>query len=551
MKKELFNKSINLKDSIAPQYFSIREDGIYYFDRINTEEGRFWCIKEGRHSIVLEIDRGQGMLDYNGNMYILDTNERTSFIPIQGKKFQEPIEMEGAFYDFKVSQGGSYVFLGNDNGNNIIKIKSAGGADTAEIYIPELLFASCLELGGENIYLGGIEKEGKLAVTSMNYIGTINRSWVLDCSYKERFVGKLQLYGEKIIILISGAYDTIGILDMKEGEFREVEMGTLNLKGCADFQVFNDQIYILSGKNIVSMDIRALEEISCHPAHGLHIKNKDTFSYEYLMYTKSMRNHVPSSVLPAVIFSSLVTILLMATEQVHFKSYLQQGLFELFMSVIGVYLISSLWNITKLVDKSSRVDYLLDLYNESGSLASKYAFPLLVASTVFAFVYLLGFPDMGCLHACISGASAMVLFTALQVGCLRKLRLEKDDVIVDLLRDDDLETEVAIRSILKSMKSRGCEKMLINIATDDKAIIRRIDRWANTRRGIIGGVGPAVVDGHIVSVTLDFSKRDIRYSRFSIAMDYISYIRKCAAISIMDIQINYPADTNENQVKVR
>lgn len=546
MKRERFKKSINLKDSIAPQYFSIQEDGIYYFDRINAEEGRFWCINESRHSIVLEIDRGQGMLDDNGNMYILDTNVRTTFIPIHNKKFQEPIELEGAFYDFKVSQGGSYVFLGNDNGNNIIKIKAASGTDIAEIHIPELVFASCLELGGENIYLGGIEREGKLTVSSMNYIGAINRSWVLDCSYKERFIGKLQLYGEKIIMLISGAYDTIGILDMNVGEFREIEMGWLNLKGCADFQVFNDQIYILSGKDIVSMDIRALEEISRRPAHGFHMKNKDSFSYEYLMYTKSMRNHVPSSVLPAVIFSSLITILLMVTGQVHFKSYLQQGVFELFMSVIGVYLISSLRNITKLVDKSSRVDYLLDLYNESGSLASKYAFPLLASSTVFAFIYLLGFPDMGGLYAWISGALAMALFTALQVGSLSKLKLEKDDVIVELLRDDDLETEMAIRAALRSMKSRGCEKMLINISTDDKAVVHRIDRWANTRRGIIGGVGPAVVDGHVISVTLDFSKRDIRYSRFSIVMDYISYIRKCAAISIMDIQINYPSDTNDN-----
>jgi len=546
MKKDLFNKSINLKDSIAPQYFNIQEDGICYFDRINSEEGRFWRIREGQHSIVLEIDRGQGMLDQNGNMYILDTNERTTFIPIKDKRFQEPIELKGIFYDFKVSQGGSYVFLGNKNGSNIIQIKAMSGADTAEIHIPELLFASCLELDGENIYLGGIERGGRLAVVSMNYIGVINRRWILNCSFKERFIAKLQLYGEKIIMLISGAYDTIGILDTKEGEFREVEMGRLNLKGCADLQVFKDQIYILSGKNIMSMDIRALEEISYHPSHGFHIRIKDSFCYEYLMYTKSMRNHVPSSILPAVIFSSLITILLMATEQVHFKSYLQQGIFELFMTIVGVYLISSLRNITKLVDKSSRIDYLLDLYNESGSLASKYAFPLMVASTIFAFVYLLRFPDMGSLYACISGALAMILFSTLQFQSLRKLKVEKDDVIVELLRDVDIETEMAIRAALRSMKSQGCEKMLINIATDDKKIVRRIDRWANTRRGIIGEVGPAVVNNNIISVTLDFSKRDIRYSRFSIAMDYISYIRKCSAISMMDIQINNTTSKNKD-----
>lgn len=551
MKKEVFNKSINLKDSIAPQYFSVQEDGICYFDRINAEEGRFWRIKEGMYSIEFEIDKGQGMLDKNGNMYILDTREKTTLIPIKDKRLGIPIELQGVFYDFKISQGGSYVFLGNNNGSNIIHIKAASGADTAEVHIPELVFASCLELDGENIYLGGIERGGKLAIASVNYMGAINQSWALDCSPKERFVGKLQFYGDNIIMLISGAYDTIGILNMREGKFKEVDMGSLKLKGCADIHVVNDQIYILSGKTIVSMDIKKLEEVARHPAYGFRIRNKDSYSYEYLMYTKSMRNQVPSSVLPAVIFSSLITILLMVTEQIYFESYLQQGLFQMFMAIIGVYLISSLRNITKMADKCSRVDCLLGLYNESGSFTSKYAFPLLAASTVFAFVYLLGFPDIGKLYACISGTLAFLLFSILQVESLRKLRLEKDDVIVELLRDDDLETEMAIRAALRSMKSQGCEKMLINIATTDKTIIRRIDRWANTRKSIIGEVGPAVIDKDTISVTLDFSKRDIRYSRFSIAMDYISYIRKYSPINVMDIQIDQLVSTNKNQLKTK
>lgn len=546
MKKELFNKSINLKDSIAPQYFSVQEDGIRYFDRINAEEGRFWYIREGQHSIVLEIDRGQGMLDENGSMYILDARERTTLFPIQNGKYQEPIELAGVFYDFKISRGGSYVFLGNNNGSNIIQLKAASGADMAEIHVPELVFASCLELDKENIYLGGIERGGRLAVASINYLGSINRSWTLDCSSKERFVSKLQLYGQKIIMLISGAYDTIGILDMEGGGFKEVEMNRLRLKGCADLQVFKDQVYLLSGKTIISMDINALEEMARQTVYGLHIRNKDSLSYEYLMYTKSMRRQVFSSILPAVIFSSFITILLLMTGQICFESYLQQGIFQLFMAIIGVYLISSLRNIKDLLDKSTRVDNLLGLYNESSSLASKYAFPLMAASTAFAFVYLLGFPGLLRLYAWIAGALAMILFSILQIKSLRKLKLEKDDVIVELLRDDDLETEMAIRATLRSMKSQGCEEMLINIASVDKAIIRRVDRWASTRKGIIGEVAPAVIDNNIISVKLDFSKRDIRYSRFSIAMDYISYLRKCTAISTMDIQCNPPVNNNKN-----
>jgi hypothetical protein len=546
MKKELFNKSINLKDSIAPQYFSVQEDGICYFDRINAEEGRFWHIREGQHSIVFEIDKGQGMLDENGNMYILDTRERTTLVPIQDQKLQEPVELEGIFYDYKISQSGSYVFLGNDKGSNIIQLKAASGADTAEIHVPELVFASCLALDKENIYLGGIEKGGRLAVASINYLGSINRSWVLDCSSKERFVGKLQLYGQKIIMLIGGAYDTIGILNMEGGEFREIEMGRLNLKGCADLQVFNDQIYMLSGKAIMSIDIKALEEMVQYPAYGLHIKNRDSFSYEYLMYTKSMRNQVLSSMLPAVVFSSFITILLMITGQIYFESYLQQGIFQLFMAIVGVYLISSMRNITDLVDKSLRVDNLLGLYNESGSIASRYAFPLLASGTILSFIYLLGFPGTGRLYSLIAGALSMIIFSSLQIQSLRKLKLEKDDVIVELLRDDDLETEMAIRAALRSMKSQGCEEMLINIATVDKAIVHRIDRWASTRKGIIGEMSPAVTSNNIISVTLDFSKRDIRYSRFSIAMDYISYLKKSAIISIMDIQGNHLTNKSKN-----
>ncbi len=536
MKKELFNKVLSLNDSIAPQYFSVQEEGICYFDRVNIEEGRFWHVREGRQSIVLETDGGQGVLDEKGNMYVLNAGEKTTLIPIINNKNGEPIELPGLFYDFKISHGGSYVFLGNDNGSNLIHITNSNGVTMAEIHIPELVFASCLALDKENIYVGGIEKGGGLVIACLNYLGSINKCWSLVCSPKERLVGKLQLYGNKIIVLIGGTYDTIGVLDIGRDDFKEISMKKLSIKSCADLQVFNDQLYLLSGKSIMSMDVEELEELADVPAYGMHKRNREHLSYEYLMYTRSMRSQAISSVLPGVIFSSLITLMLMITGQIAFAGYLQQGEFQLLMAVVGVYLIASLKNITALADKASRVDSLLSLYNESGSLASRFAFPCLASFTIFAFVYLLGYPGIGSMYGWIAGAVAMIMFSAIQIRSLRKLKREKDDVIVELLREDDLETEMSIRAVLRSMKRQGCEEMLIKIATEDKAIMRRINKWASTRKGIIGDLKPAQKGEDTISVTLDFSRRDIRYSRFSIAMDYISYLKNSTIISAMDIQ---------------
>ena len=537
MKKELLSKTLSLKNSIAPQYFSVQEESIYYFHRVNTEEGRFWFIKEGHQGILFETDGGQGIFDEKGNMYILSAGGKTTLTPIENGRLQMPIELEGMFYDFKISQGGSYVFLGNKEGNTVIQIKNSMRGDSGEIPVTKLIFASCLALDKENIYLGGLEKAGELAIVSMNYLGCIKDSWLLECSSRERLIGKLQIYGNKLLMLIGGAYDTIGILDLESREFKEIRMEAMHLKGCTDFQIFKDEVYLMDGKTLVSLELNTLEGLAKTPGYGFSLKNRDSISYEYLMYTRSMRNLAVLSILPAVIASSLITIMLLITGQIYFKSYAGQAIFQLLLAVIGDYLIASLRNVAALSDKASRIDNLLSLYNERGSFGAYYTFPILASSTIFAFVYLIGYPGMGSMYAWIAGALAMIMFSSLQITCIRKLRLEKDDVIVELLWDDDIETEMEIRAALRSMKNQGCEEMLISIATPDEGIIHWIDKWVCSRKSIIGEMEAVNrKDDGITSITLDFSKRDIRYSRFSIAMDYISYLRKGVEIRDMHIQ---------------
>lgn len=135
---------IKLNNSVLPQVFIKKDDKIIYFDKINPDEARF-CIKSKNNEESFEVFNGVGIITSNGEMYVADIKDYTLLKKYSPSgKAEKEINIEGKFYDFKLSSFGELICLGNINGKSVIKIFSRDYNEICTIYPKDIFFGSCI-----------------------------------------------------------------------------------------------------------------------------------------------------------------------------------------------------------------------------------------------------------------------------------------------------------------------------------------------------------------------------------------------------------------------
>jgi hypothetical protein len=537
MKRVQHEKKYNLQGAIAPQYFSICEENIYYFDRINPYEGRFYCYDGKESRLLFEMGEGQGIFDNNGGMYFLHTDDTTSFkkLSCDGND-EKSFELDGMYYDFKINESGNYIFLGYKNGINIISIKNRDGIEIGGITLQGLAFASTLGLNEDYIYLVGFDEKNVFKLVKMNYIGNIERTWNIMVGSKQRLISKIELYKDYAVMLIGGAYDSIVILNLRDEKIKEINPSSLELGNFVDFSLLDGSVYILDGRNITVISFEDMLGVFQRLDYSLFRISFDYVFYQHIMFTKTMMKNIKYSLVPSLIISLAVYIFLIRGSIAGFDSLFHEILLAGSVFCIFTYIATSIQNILALGDKSWRIERLLEMYNGKGGFAELYLPPLYMSVVSFSLAYLLLYPPARASYSLMVAAIAMILSSAFSVTAYRRIKNQEPDIIVDLLKDDDIEVQGYIKTVVENLKLKKSEVLRIDILTfDGKEKLDIANRWAKTRKGIIrGDIALSSGAGNITAI-IDLSKRDIRYSRFTIIMDYICYIKR--KVNIKEIQI--------------
>jgi hypothetical protein len=116
------------------------------------------------------------------------------------------------------------------------------------------------------------------------------------------------------------------------------------------------------------------------------------------------------------------------------------------------------------------------------------------------------------------------------------------DMVVELLEDLDNQTLDYIRNVVRNLKQCHAEKFYIEIVSRKKINEKSLARWKNTRNYILGQSVIVQLEDNKIIAEMDLSKRDIKYSRFSIIMDYVCFIKSIG--EIQEIQVEYTKKNN-------
>lgn len=523
-----------LDGAIVPQLFIERDGDIYFFDKINPHEGRFCRFQKGEVKVVLEVGEGQGIINHRGEIYLLQIGETTviSKYKLDGQ-MDRTISMDGIFFDFKINESGYFILLGYIDNETVIKILNSRGLDSGLIKPRKVLFGSCIGLHDDDIYLGGFDEKNVFTLTSMNYIGSIQNEWKIDVDSEDRIIGKIQRYEKFILLHIVGKYDSVVILDSESGDFKEIIPGDLGLSSFIDTNIYDGEIQILDEKNIYTWNLGDVLNIS----RKSRFKDKrDAFSpasYQYLMYLKGLEKELVRSLKISLISMSIVIGYLF-----YAKTLMDVPLVKIISLSIPCFwilnfTIASAKNFTSFMDKSKRIDELLGIY--SSKRENYIILPIFTSLAAVSFHALFIYPDIRFLALFITGIVSIIFSILLKLKLVKVVKLQNKNVSIELLNFGESRFGEYVRAVVENLKGKGSESAFVSLTLKRNIDNEVVNRWIRSRKDILGISPNFIICGNIVRMEFDFSKRDIKYSRYSILMDYICYIE--GDMDIEEIQI--------------
>lgn len=523
-----------LDGAIVPQLFIERDGDIYFFDKINPHEGRFCRFQKGEVKVVLEVGEGQGIINHRGEIYLLQIGETTviSKYKLDGQ-MDRTISMDGIFFDFKINESGYFILLGYIDNETVIKILNSSGLDSGLIKPRKVLFGSCIGLHDDDIYLGGFDEKNVFTLTSMNYIGSIQNEWKIDVDSEDRIIGKIQRYEKFILLHIVGKYDSVVILDSESGDFKEIIPGDLGLSSFIDTNIYDGEIQILDEKNIYTWNLGDVLNIS----RKSRLKDKrDAFnpaSYQYLMYLKGLEKELVRSLKISLISMSIVIGYLF-----YAKTLMDVPLVKIISLSIPCFwilnfTIASAKNFTSFMDKSKRIDELLGIY--SSKRENYIILPIFTSLAAVSFHALFIYPDIRFLALFITGIVSFIFPILLKLKLVKVVKLQNKNVSIELLNFGESRFGEYVRAVVENLKGKGSESAFVSLTLKRNIDNEVVNRWIRSRKDILGISPNFIICGNIVRMEFDFSKRDIKYSRYSILMDYICYIER--DMDIEEIQI--------------
>jgi hypothetical protein len=293
-----------------------------------------------------------------------------------------------------------------------------------------------------------------------------------------------------------------------------------------------DKLLMLSGGAIYEYEIKRLinEKVS-NERHYLKI-DFTTLSYQYLMLSRGIKDRLILSLNLSAIATVLILMFFYYENIISSTSTLRITTAVLcFFWLFGIITAFTITFIA-LMNKALRIEYLLYICRTdiNNSLFS----PILAGITYFCFMTLLFLPNLYIIRCIVAGFIFSIVIYFLDLAFVRKVRTQSKDVIVELLSEEG-HLKSYIRSALENIGIKSNEIISIHIVVDGKIRVKEVDRWFKSRKGIIRNDIRVIVENDKISMVMDLSKRDIKYSRLSIIMDYVCFIKGKAKIK--EIQI--------------
>lgn len=537
-----------LKDCVSPQIFRHIKDKLMVFDKPNFDEGRFIVEDDSSFKVLCETGDCQGVITPSGRMFAIYHGEVTSIYEInKDGASNKLLDIEGIFFDLKEYEDDYLFLLGHVNNKSIIKgfkeFKGFKGfkelkefkklKEVFEIEVTGLLFGSSINVMNDEIYVAGFDEDFVFGLKVINFAGVLKKDYKLNKKRDNSIISKINFYENYIILLVSGKNDSIIILN-EGGSFKEISNKKIGLTNILDLEIEGSKINILDGNDILSF---TFEEISKGKKKNNNIlfKNFGTFPYAYLMYVYSLSSIITDYFIYLFMFNFLsITMCLIFIGLNDLKKILFLTSIEYILSYVILYLTS----FTRLQKQTERVELLLNitLSLDYKKILVGEGFTSIFPCAVYIFA---SYPNFSYTNMLINVIVAIGLFKLIALISMNVVKKNKD-VIIDLLKEEDEEIIEYVKASINILKKENNERVYVEVKTFSKVDIKKINKWLLSRSSIFNGEVFLKIKGDRIIVVVDFSKRDIRYSRFSILMDFISFVKR--HFKIEEIQIK--ADDN-------
>ena len=532
---EIINK-IHLNECIVPQIFSFKGDSIYVFETINPDESRFVKIKDNKMYVIYETSGQQGIILNDGSMMAISPSEETKVTIIsEDGQIKRNISLNGLFFDFKQTSTGKYVCLGIDNGKSLIRIITSEGIKIIDLYLSNMLFASCIYLNDDYIYVGGFDENNIFKISVMNYAGIITSSWEISSASNNRIISKIQKYNDILFIAITGDKDCLGILNLSNGKYKEVSPLDLKIRCIIDICVNNEKVNILDGEFIYEYKTEDIVNLNYKRKINFNSSNMNIFPYAYLMYLHGIEEGLKKYSL----CFSLELFILIILYFTNFKFNTKTGLLFLSLIFLCNIIIFVGINIKLFFDRENRVEYLIKTIfaDENHSLY----IPQIFVSAIIPFLYVvIAYPKFNLTYFLLYFIISFAAFFAVGGKCKADVKKNKD-VIVELLTIEDDKINDYVKTSLEKIRDKKIEKMCMKVIFSSNINENYIKKWADSRKYILNNDINYNLSGKYIMLNFDFSKRDIRYSRCAILTDCIGFLNRY--FNIKEIII-YPNDGN-------
>jgi hypothetical protein len=527
------NKFYQLESSIVPQLFVVRDGEILYFDKINQHEGRF-CKKDNRGSnIILEVGEGQGTFNENGDLYVIQSGEKTIInrYSLSGDVTQV-IEIEGCFFDFKINESGHYICLGYENNTSAIKLINNKGQELVNIKPNNILFASCIYLENDCIYLGAFDNNNVFKIIKMNYIGNMENEWTIGVDSNERIISKVIKYNKLIFAVASGKDDSLVILNTENGIYKEIFPKDIGLRDFIDINVYEDKVLLLDEKCVYEYTIESLTGNVISKRRRKVRNDMSLLPYQFLMYTRGAQKQFIFS----LNISAIITLLLFFYFCYKGSAY-ETGIYDLLIAmfdslwILGVLIALTISTIS-FINKSVRIEYLLYIYQNN--ISTSLMIPFISGVTSFCVISLIFLPNFNIIKGIPIAAIFFLITYIVDSISIKRVRNQNKDIVIELLSEEG-QFKDYLKTVLENVNRKNNEKLYIDIVVEGTLKKNAFTRWVKSRKNIIRHEVEVNIQDNKIRTVLDLSKRDVKYSRISILMDYICFVKEFANIKEIEI----------------
>lgn len=499
-------KIMPIDGCIAPQLFTINKDKFIFFEKVNPEEGRFFTLSKNKIDSIYNINEAQGIIE-EGDMYTISIGQNTVIKRIENDPLT--LNIEGAYFDFKVDGNKNIICLGHNGVKSIIKIFSNTGDEIKNIEINALLFGSSIKVEEEHIWISGFDKENKFKLIKINYIGYVLEEFFIDADADERLISKVKIHKDNIYMLINGKKDSIYVINKKGEKVKEIFPKDIDLKEFIDYEVKEDNIYILNNKKIYVFNISEIVKSRDKYKFDLFVKENIKIPYGYFMIIEILRSYFLGGIISSLFIYTFIYRL----------GYVNISVIE---SVCFIWMLSTFlslgYGLFTLRKKSIRIMYLLNL--QKGKVANNITRSLFLYTIFLSIISLLFVYNLRIIGGVVSLVMLIFIFI-IDKYFAGYLNDKREDIVVELLSGDK-NLNLNLKSLVN--KSNKGNKILLNIKVEKDFNKKHLTKWNESRAFILGNnINYVFMNKTFISV-VDLSNRDIKYSKSSILADLICYI---------------------------